>query len=300
MRPGVHWQTPVTVTLLSLMTSAAVLATSTSAPASDAPFTCQTFLTNPRNGQTATPADVVITGFSTCNPPQKPSFTDDTGAAIPVDFVVTPTQSGSDFTLTPKAPLAADRTFTVSAFDETVHCVRPPNRITFSTAVNPSVAEVEIVSEPERLVALKVYLSEPVMNPGDLGDGSSLFSVTIDGFDLAGIGTAEHDGTGVSITYKPLASQPAMTQAVHVRLKQGLVFASGETLAEDLDVSFVPSEWPYGWSPAGKIPVGCAPPSSDVGGCSASPTGSGEGGSAIIGVVMMGLLARGRWRRGRR
>ncbi|MDC3981082.1 hypothetical protein [Polyangium jinanense] len=241
----------------------------------------------------------MITGFSNCLA-KKPHFTDDTGAVVPANFAVTPTHLGSDFTLTPEAPLAADRTYTVVAFDEAPHCVRPPNRVTFSTGANPSVVDIVVANEGSELHALNLYLSEPVMNPADMGDGSTFFSVTIDGFDPAGVITAEHDGTGASITYKPLASQPSVTQPVHVQLKEGLVFASGATLAEDLDISFVPSEWPYGWSPAGKIPDGCSQPeSSDSVGCSVSRPGSGEGGGAIFGV-MLGLLVATRSRRGRR
>ncbi len=246
---------------------------------------CKTHIMQPHDGQTAVSPDIVIQGSFTCTP-TAPQFIDDSGAVVPAAFVI----SGSEFTLTPSAPLPPDGTFMVR-FNEKPHCTQPPNKITFSTKAKPALRNVDVAIAEGQLHAVSIRLSEPVKNMSDLAN-MSFVSVNIDGFSpKATISPAGPDEAFA--TYKPLAQRPSSDRTVHVHVAKELAFASGAALSEDIDVSFTPDEWPTGYFPTG-TPEGCDFASSS--GCQVSAAPVPAPLPSILGMIA-GILMVARRRR---
>lgn len=274
-----------------LLIACALLAP-TLAHASGLPPRCHTEITAPLSGATAVALDAVIRGSSSCSN-VAPRFVDDLGATIPATFTPDATSLGG-FTVTPLAPLAANRTYTVT-FADHLPCDGPLSQTRFTTGGTPGIRALGFQSSGDALVGLDVSLTEPVLHAADLADGTTWVTATVDGYALVPPIYADPKKVdGLEFYYKPLAVWPTLAQTFHVRLHKGLPFASGVTLADDVEVTVVPKDAPYGWVVTGSR-VDCALPdvSTSAFGCSAQRAGRARG---LLGLVALalGLLARRR------
>lgn len=255
--------------------------------ASAVPLPCRTHITSPLDGATAVPLDTVVTGPADC-PAQAPQFVDDVGASVPADFAVNYTT----FSLKPLAPLAPNRTYTVT-FDNHSTCGTPTGKATFTTAAKPAIRHLNFSSAAGELHAVDVDLTEPVLNPADLAEGSTLVSATVDGFALVPkVQAGQLPGKSFQIYFKLLPEKPELSRKLHVRLHKGLRFASGVALTADLELTVVPADLPYGWF-ATEVPQPCddAP---GAFGCQAGPGGRGGLAGALLGGAALLVVA---WRR---
>jgi hypothetical protein len=276
---------------LTWLLACAGVALAGNAAAEDVVLPCKSFIDGPLDGSTAVHVDTAITGRSTCTP-DKPAFTDDTGAEVPAEFVFTPNAGGADFTLTPIAPLQPDRIYTVLFSNHITKCDSPSGKATFTTGPKPGVRAVWHDGYQGELSYVAVSLTEPVMNPNDLAVGSGFVSIAVSGVEPAGNEGPIQDGTKVDVTFKPLATQPRMTDTVAVKLHKGLAFASGAVLSEDVDVSYVPADLPWGWYVTGS-PTPCE--AADSSGCQASRAPVNGSAAALWGIgitLMLGAMRR--------
>ncbi len=250
---------------------------------------CRTTITSPADGATGVKLDAAVTGTSVCSG-QAPQFVDDTGATVPADFVIT----GGNFSLKPLAPLAPNRTYTVT-FGNHSTCDTPTGKSTFTTAAKPAIRHLNFIGAVGELHAVDVDLTEPVLQPTDLAEGSTLVSATVDGFALVPkIQTGQIAGKSFHIYFKNLPERPKATQKLHVRLHKGLRFASGVVLAEDLELTVVPANLPYGWYATG-LPQPCPFVAKPPIGCQSSPnSGGGLAGILLAGAVLLLLASRRR------
>jgi len=255
---------------------------------SPTPPPCGAFITFPLAGATAVPATAAVTGSTNCPsslPP--PSFVDATGVPVPASVTV----KGADFVIQPLAPLAANTAYRV-AFPGRGGCGIDPGKVSFSTAAKPGFRQVEGGNGHEGgVAALAVHLTEPVLHPADLADGATLVSLTVDGFaPPAKLSASPNPTTKVIFIYKHLVQRPAATRKFRLRLHKGLRFASGVTLAEDVELVVIPADLRFGWFATGQPKV-CE--ESVASGCQAGRAGDSSRALAVGGAV---LLCWG-WRR---
>ena len=259
-------------------------------PSAGGRLLCHTTISFPADGATAVPLDSVVTGSLQCSP-KAPQFVDDTGATVAATFAA----QGSTFTLTPLAPLAANRTYSVTFADHTT-CGVPYGRTSFSTAAKPGIRQLSFEGAIGELHVVDVDLTEPVLHPADLAAGSTLVTTSVDGF--AGeppINPGTNPALSFQVYYKPLNPRPLAKQLFHIRLHKGLQFASGAVLADDLEVAVVPADLPLGWLVTG-VPKLC-----DYGNvnavsnaCQARTRAGGVLGSALLALLALLVVARRR------
>lgn len=281
-------QRPFSVALTCLLACAGVSLAGNAAADEPAP-PCRTSIDYPLDGQTAVPATAVIRGTSTCRETSTPFFTDDSGVRVEATFVVTASDTGLTFKLTPKAPLDPDRTFTV-AFADGSTCGEPHGKATFSTAPRPGIRAVRHDGDGEALHALTISLTEPVLHPADL---AIFLSVSIDGFEGAGA-IFEQGSSAEEIVFTFKSQPPPLTQTVRVRLDAGLDFASGVELPEDVEVAYIPDEMPWGWSVTGST----KPCPDQASGCHAGRAPIGGAPWALVGAGAAVVLSAVRRRTG--
>ncbi len=250
---------------------------------------CPYLITAPADGATAVPLDSAVVGLAGCAG-LVPVFVDDMGKAVAADMQWTP----GKFKLQPKAPLQPDRNYTVR-FSTHQTCGSMDGMATFTTALRPGLRHVEFAGAAGDLHAATIYLSEPVANANDLADGSMWINAKIDGYSQAPqVQEGPKWATSYRLYYKNNAQKPASSARLTVTLRQGLKFASGAVLANDLELAMVPAELPFGWSVNGSR-LACE----DVAelGCGAGRTGVGGWSEAL--AAMLGIGALGWWRLGR-
>ena len=249
------------------------------------PPRCHTEITSPLPGATAVSVHAVVRASNPCQT-QAPVFVDDLGATIAAKLAPDST-SAFAFTVTPLAPLAANRTYTVT-FADHLPCDGPLGQTRFSTGGTPGIRALGFQTSGDALVGLDVSLTEPVLHAADLADGTTWVTATVDGYALVPPIYADPKKIdGLEFYYKPLAVWPTLAQTFHVRLHKGLQFASGVTLADDVEVTVVPKDAPYGWVVTGSR-VDCALPdvSTSAFGCSAQRAGRARG---LLGLVALAL-----------
>ena len=94
--------------------------------------------------------------------------------------------------------------------------------------------------------------------------------------------------------YTDLVTPPTTAQTFRVRLHKGLQFASGAVLADDVEVSVVPHDVPFGWVVTGsqsQCAVDVMTPA-----CSAQPVGHGRW-ALLAGLLTSAALVVRRRRR---
>lgn len=249
---------------------------------------CAYTITAPADGATAVPLDSAIAGLTNCQAEQ-PLIVDDLGNTVAAELQL----SDGKFKLQPKAPLQADRSYTVT-FSTHQTCGSMDGKSTFTTAAKPGVRLVKFADAAGELHAATVYLTEPVANPSDLAEGSTWISAKIDGYALAPqVQEGPKWGSSYVLYYKNNAQKPGMGSRLTVTLRQGLKFASGAVLAKDLEVAMAPAELPFGWAVTGlRLPCEVRTDPGPV--CAAGQAGgAGLGAGLALAVV---LLAVG-WRR---
>lgn len=241
---------------------------------------CAYSITAPADGATAVPLDSAIVGLTNCQA-QQPLFVDDLGKTVAAELQL----ADGKFKLQPKAPLQADRSFTVT-FSTHQTCGSMDGKATFATAAKPGVRLVKFADAAGELHAATVHLTEPVANPSDLAEGSSWISAKVDGYALAPqVQEGPKWASSYVLYYKNNAQKPAMSARLTVTLRQGLKFASGAVLAKDVEVSMVPADLPFGWAVTGlRQPCEARPDPS----CSSGQSGRvGAGAALLAGVVAL-------------
>ncbi len=263
----------------------------------DVAVRCHASVTSPLPGSTAVAPDVVIRGSTACQV-QAPLFVDDAGAAVPAKFATQDTGGGATFTLTPLAPLAAHRTYSVT-FPDHLPCDGPLGQTQFTTGGTPGIRALTFQGSAGAVVGLDVYLTEPVLHPVDLANGTTWVTATVDGYALVPpVNSGLPSNDTLEFYYKLLPQWPTLAQTYHVQLHKGLQFASGSVLAADVEVTAVPNDVPYGWVVTGSQSL-CAADNmtSSMPACTAQRVGRGRGVLALLmvaGVVMLRRRMGGR------
>ncbi len=230
-------------------------------------------------------------------PAPAPTLRDPNGALVSLDF----TRAGTELTARPLGYLV-DGLFEIDPGSRTDECTSKPARVTtFRIGPGPDVRLVVFTPHDKytsgsELESLEIFLSEPL----DLDAlGAIERNVTVSGLEPSDIYYMK-DTASILWSWQRIAGglPPTTTEKVTVRVRQGLVFASGLPMATDFELSVRPKDYlVHGWWPGAKAcaePADPYPDNPDPGGgqsfaCSA---GSGSPLAAAAALLLPPLLAR--------